>query len=115
MAITPQLYVRTLGPLLIPFSRLTESQALAPCRCNRQCRGQQLTMTHIHIHWSRNPRLVKETRLGITICGLKGIPRAQLTAYADDATCPRCIKVIENEKFHTQNTNTLDSRNTGRK
>ena len=29
MAITPRLYVLTLGPLLIPFSRLTESQAIS--------------------------------------------------------------------------------------
>jgi hypothetical protein len=28
MAITPQLYVRTLGPLLIPFCRLTEARAI---------------------------------------------------------------------------------------
>ena len=75
-------------------------------------------MTHIHIHWGRNPRLVKETRLGIAICGLNGIPHDQLTAHAADATCPKCKGAIEGaieNGGHAQNTHTSVSYNTGKK
>jgi hypothetical protein len=42
-------------------------------------------MPVLHLHWSRNPKLVRETTLGITVCGQK-VPRAQLTAHLlDDA------------------------------
>jgi hypothetical protein len=34
----------------------------------------------VHLHWSRNPKLVRETTLGITVCGVKA-PHEQLTAH----------------------------------
>ena len=41
----------------------------------------------VHLHWSRNPKLVRETTLGITVCGVKA-PHEQLTAHLADTTCP---------------------------
>ena len=43
----------------------------------------------IHLHWSRNPKLVRETARGITLCGKK-VERAELTAFDADVTCPQC-------------------------
>jgi hypothetical protein len=43
----------------------------------------------IHLHWSRNPKLVRETTRGITLCNQK-VPHDELTAFDADATCPQC-------------------------
>jgi hypothetical protein len=45
----------------------------------------------IHLHWSRNPKLVRETRIGITLCNQK-VTRAELTAFDADVTCPTCLE-----------------------
>jgi hypothetical protein len=43
----------------------------------------------IHLHWSRNPKLVRETRIGITLCNQK-VTHDELTAFDADVTCPQC-------------------------
>ena len=45
----------------------------------------------VHLHWSRNPKLVRETTLGITVCGVKA-PHEQLTAHLADTTCHACLE-----------------------
>jgi hypothetical protein len=47
-------------------------------------------MAVMHLHWSRNPKLVRETTLGITVCGVK-VPHDQLTAHLADTTCRACL------------------------
>ena len=46
-------------------------------------------MTIVHLHWSRNSKLVRETARGITLCGKK-VDRIELTAFDEDTTCPQC-------------------------
>jgi hypothetical protein len=46
-------------------------------------------MIVVHLHWSRNPKLVRETSRGITVCGKK-VERVELTAFAADVSCPQC-------------------------
>ena len=48
-------------------------------------------MAVIHPHWSRNPKLVRETTLGITVCGVK-VQNDQLTAHLADTTCRACLE-----------------------
>jgi hypothetical protein len=52
-------------------------------------RGAVAVVPIIHLHWSRNPKLVRETTRGLTLCGKK-VDHDALTAFADDATCPQC-------------------------
>jgi hypothetical protein len=59
-------------------------------------------MTVIHLHWSRNPKLVRETFRGITVCGMK-VPRDQLTAHLTDATCRECLEKAGLENAHLEN------------
>jgi hypothetical protein len=49
-----------------------------------------MVRTVIHLHWSKNPKLVCETSLGITMCGIK-VPREELTAFVTDTTCKACL------------------------
>jgi hypothetical protein len=56
-------------------------------------------MTVIHLHWSRNPKLVRETTLGITVCGVKA-PHEQLTAHLADTTCRACLEKAPREQAH---------------
>jgi hypothetical protein len=44
----------------------------------------------IHLHWSQNPKLLRETTRGIAVCGVK-VPREELTAHRDDVTCKACL------------------------
>jgi hypothetical protein len=55
-------------------------------------------MAIIHLHWSRKPKLVRETSRGITICGATKVPRDQLTAHLTDTTCPACLEKVRLEK-----------------
>jgi hypothetical protein len=54
-------------------------------------------MTVVHLHWSRNPKLVRETTLGITVCGQK-VPNGQLTAHPADTTCRSCLAKTRREE-----------------
>jgi hypothetical protein len=54
-------------------------------------------MTVVHLHWSRNPKLVRETALGITVCGVKA-PHEQLTAHLADTTCRACLEKARQEE-----------------
>jgi hypothetical protein len=49
----------------------------------------EILPTVVHLHWSRNPKLVRETTRGITLCGKK-VVHAELTAFDADVTCAQC-------------------------
>jgi hypothetical protein len=48
----------------------------------------------VHLHWSKNPKLLRETTRGIAVCGVK-VARAELTAHVDDVTCKACLAKVE--------------------
>jgi hypothetical protein len=56
-------------------------------------------MAVMHLHWSRNPKLVRETTLGITVCGVK-VPHDQLTAHLADTICRVCQEKAHLKKAH---------------
>ena len=56
-------------------------------------------MAVVHLHWSRNPKLVRETTLGITVCGAK-VLHEQLTAHPADTTCRACLEKSRREQAH---------------
>ena len=58
-------------------------------------------MTVVHLHWSRNPKLVRETTLGITVCGQK-VQNDQLTAHLADTTCRACLAKSRREQAHQE-------------
>ena len=64
-------------------------------------------MAVMHLHWSRNPKLVRETTLGITVCGVK-VPHDQLTAHLADTTCRACLAKsrLDHRDKHTRGKHT---------
>jgi len=49
-------------------------------------------MPIVHLHHKRDIRFLRELGLGIAICGVKDVPRAQLTAFDEDTNCPQCLE-----------------------
>jgi len=45
-------------------------RALRQSNCKNRNGSRQEQMV-VHLHWSKNPKLVRETRTGITVCGIK--------------------------------------------
>ena len=41
----------------------------------------------VHLQWSKNPKLVRETRIGITACGIKA-PHEELMAFVAKCHLP---------------------------
>lgn len=56
----------------------------------------------VHLHWAwavkssqGGPVALRGLTLGISACNTKSLPRAALTAFVDDTTCPRCLEIAE--------------------
>jgi hypothetical protein len=48
----------------------------------------------IHLHWAQAPHLLRGVSQGYTLCGAVA-PGKQLTAFADDATCKKCLDKVK--------------------
>jgi len=47
----------------------------------------------IHLHWGfHRPKLLAETTKGMSLCGVRDLPRDEMTAFKDDATCKVCLQ-----------------------
>jgi len=54
----------------------------------------------IHLHWLWASKAIgggaaalRGLTLGISLCNTKELPRSALTAFVDDANCPRCLEM----------------------
>jgi hypothetical protein len=51
----------------------------------------------VHLHWKfQDPALMRGLTTGISLCGKINIPREQLTAHIEDATCKECLERSKN-------------------
>jgi hypothetical protein len=56
----------------------------------------------IHLHWlfavpgcTGGVAGLRGVTLGTSICGKYNLPRNELTAFIDDATCERCLEIAD--------------------
>jgi hypothetical protein len=46
---------------------------------------------HLHWCWHRGPKMLRGLLKGFSLCGVKDVPIAQLTAFPADADCVECL------------------------
>jgi len=56
-----------------------------------------MTMSPMHLHLLFHmPKALEGVSIGYSMCGRR-VPRAQLTKWIDDTTCPACLQRVQKE------------------
>lgn len=50
---------------------------------------------HLHWLWHKGPSALRGVVTAIALCGKLKLPRARVTSFPDDVTCPNCKAKVE--------------------
>ena len=51
----------------------------------------------IHLHWGRDPQLLRGVIRAIAMCGARNLLRKEVTAFREDVTSKKCL---QKDKLH---------------